>query len=674
MIKKLLLLILTLPALTALSQQRNDFANLISLQPGTDGLKDGYLFSDLGTWHGFGLSDSLNLSNAGALRGPAIIKGRKGITWIADAFVNFSPTHLNGTAVAYTKINQTTYFPGMLVMSSSAREFDLKIKHIAVGPKTTMTVFYVTNTGDKDFPFIPRWKGSLNDMTVLLSNNSKNQLQLDIDKGKRAILLYFSNGVSKVSGDAGSYLAEGSSITLKKGKTISFSVFCTYSPDAGLQTALTKQAGLKKFSTETEMVSNEKRWNGYIKNILDPKTSYLKEKRFQNWAVKSLMTLMTNWRSAAGDLKHDGVVPATNRFDAFWAWDSWEHAAALSIFNPWLAKQQMLVMFDEQTPEGMVIDLLSIDKKENNKACSKPPIASWGTYMVYQRTKDAEFLKEMYPKLIKFHQWRFKYRDHDQNGLCEYGGIGDKIHFGQWESGMDVAVKFHGAKMLNNSPGAYSLDQESVELNSYLCAEKFYLSYFAGILGKKEEAKLFKEEGLRMRKQIQNLFFDSESGFFYDRKLKSGELVKIIDISGWIPLFTGVATPLQAEKVKNNMLDPELFGTYFPFSTLNHKHRLYNPDKGYFRGQTWMNYTYFGIRGFKNYGFNQAEKLVWEIPDKFKGIADPGFAIRESYSSADGHGLDASHFSWSSAFSLLLLTEDAERFPYLIHEVKQDKI
>lgn len=68
------------------------------------------------------------------------------------------------------------------------------------------------------------------------------------------------------------------------------------------------------------------------------------------------MTLHTNWRSAAGDLKHAGVQPAAGHFNAFWAWDSWEHAVGLSIFNPELAKDQMLTMFDFLTSEGMIID------------------------------------------------------------------------------------------------------------------------------------------------------------------------------------------------------------------------------------------------------------------------------------------------------------------------------
>ena len=366
-------------------------------------------------------------------------------------------------------------------------------------------------------------------------------------------------------------------------------------------------------------------------------------------------------------LKHGGVQPATGHFDAFWAWDSWEHAAALSVFNPELAKEQMLTMFDQQTPEGMIIDLVSLDKKDNNKACSKPPIAGWGTYMVYRRTNDKEFLREMMPKLLKYHEWRYKYRDHDQNGLCEYGGIDSKVYMGQWESGMDVAVKFNGVKMLKNAEGAYSFDQESIELNSYLCAEKFYLAYMLDELGEKEKAEKFRKEGRKLRKIIQEKFFEKETGFFYDRKLGTGELVKVIDISGWIPLFTGVATKEQAEMVKKNMLDPELFGTYFPFSSLNHKHPQYNPAKGYFRGQTWMNYTYFGIRGWKNYDFDkEAEKYTWLLPDKLKGLTEKGYPIRENWNSSTGEAMTAKHFGWSSAFSILLLCEDADRFPYTL--------
>lgn len=76
------------------------------------------------------------------------------------------------------------------------------------------------------------------------------------------------------------------------------------------------------------------------------------------------------------------------------------------------------------------------------------------------------------------------------------------------------------------------------------------MAYLLDEVGEKEQAARFREEGKKLKKTIQEKFFDEETGFFYDRKLGTGELVKVIDISGWIPLFTKVATPEQAAAVK----------------------------------------------------------------------------------------------------------------------------
>ena len=46
----------------------------------------------------------------------------------------------------------------------------------------------------------------------------------------------------------------------------------------------------------------------------------------------------------------------------------------------------------------------------------------------------------------------------------------------KWESGMDNAIRFGNAEILQTSETAYSLNQESVDLNAYLYAEKLYLA------------------------------------------------------------------------------------------------------------------------------------------------------------------------------------------------------
>lgn len=79
-----------------------------------------------------------------------------------------------------------------------------------------------------------------------------------------------------------------------------------------------------------------------------------------------------------------------------------------------------------------------------------------------------------------------------------------------------------------------------------------------------------------------------------------------------------------------------------------------------------MNYTYFGIRGWKNYGFNEeAHKYTLLLPEKLKGLTEKGEPVRENWNAETGEGLCAVHFSWSSAFSILLLTDESNRFPYV---------
>lgn len=649
--------------------KQDEFVNLLNIEVGYKVTPNGYFFSDLGDWHGYGFNNPSDKSKIGGFRGPAFAGERNlGLQWLSDCFEKLSLVEVINNNAKISPLTETPvneYLPGMLRQQLKAGDVQIQLREIAVSDRSTMIEYTITNNSKVERTLGALLSGKATYKDAKCERLSGNTLTVSVADDKHQFVVSFPEESELTMKEGNQYETLVKGKTLRPGKSYTFYTFTTYCPATSKDGAVAVHQTLKEKAAKKYLKENKTRWEGYINSILERPTVYMESDRNRKWAVKAMMTLHTNWRSAAGDLKHAGVQPATGHFNAFWAWDSWEHAVALAVFNPELAKDQMRTMFDFQTPEGMIIDLVSLYEKDNNKVCSKPPIAGWATYMVYQRSKDKGFIKEMLPKLLKYHEWRYKYRDHDGNGLCEYGGIAPQVYQGQWESGMDVAVKFHGVKMLKNAEGAYSFDQESIELNSYLCAEKFYLAYMLDEIGDKEQAARFREEGKKLKKTIQEKFFDKETGFFYDRKL-TGELVKVIDISGWLPLTMMVATPEQAAAVKNNMLDPELFGTYFPFSSLNHKHPLYRPDSGYFRGQTWMNYTYFGIRGWKNYGFTEdAEKYTRLLPDRLKGLADPGYPIRENWNSATGEGMTAVHFGWSSAFSILLLSEDVDTFPYV---------
>ena len=43
----------------------------------------------------------------------------------------------------------------------------------------------------------------------------------------------------------------------------------------------------------------------------------------------------------------------------------------------------------------------------------------------------------MFDKRYKFHQWWYAERDHNHNGICEYGSTDGTLIAACWESGMD---------------------------------------------------------------------------------------------------------------------------------------------------------------------------------------------------------------------------------------------
>ncbi|MBU5885594.1 hypothetical protein JVW21_21005, partial [Vibrio cholerae O1] len=51
-----------------------------------------------------------------------------------------------------------------------------------------------------------------------------------------------------------------------------------------------------------------------------------------------------------------------------------------------------------------------------NERNTKPSLAAWSVMEVYKVTKDKAWLEEMYPKLVAYHDWWLRNRDHNGNG------------------------------------------------------------------------------------------------------------------------------------------------------------------------------------------------------------------------------------------------------------------
>lgn len=392
--------------------------------------------------------------------------------------------------------------------------------------------------------------------------------------------------------------------------------------------------------------ANSDRWEGYLKKILrtDMKPEY------DRIAVKAVTTLISNWRTHRGGLLHEGIIPshAVGYFVGFWAWDTWRFSAGTAKFDPELAKNNIRAMFDYQQPDGMIIDCIYTDPSENNARDSKPPLVCWAVDEIFTHTGDTAFVAEMYPQLLSYYKWWYKKRDHNQNGMCEYGSTDGTLEAAAWESGMDNAIRFDNAVMLKNkgADDAWSIDQESVDLNAYLALECKLLKKFAGLLGIPFDAPDYSD-------RVAGYFFDKEMNFFFDRRLKDGSFIREPGCEAYTPLWTEVATQEQVDSMLPMLQDTAKFSTYIPFPTVAADNPKYNP-RGYWRGPIWLDQTYFAIRGLRNYGYNElADRYTLQVFDRLSGLKE-GAPIHENYGTHTGERLKAPHFSWSSSHLLML--------------------
>ena len=411
---------------------------------------------------------------------------------------------------------------------------------------------------------------------------------------------------------------------------------------------------------EAAFVANAGRWNGYFQRIFAGNPGLLRQLRYRRVAVKALETLLSNWRAARGDLLHGGVLPSYSNpeYHGFWAWDSWKHALALAQFAPELARDQIRAMFDYQADSGMIPDVIYPDRTENNWRNSKPPLAALAVWEVYRHTHDVGFVREMLPALLRYHRWWYANRDHDGDGLAEYGSTDGTLIAAAWESGMDNAVRFDQTRMVRNGPQAWSMDQASVDLNCFLYIEKERLAALASVSGDRGLAGELRAAAAQLSERLRHRFYDGQGKYFHDITLQGHRYVGGPGPEGWMPLWARVASREQAKGVAALLRDPAKFATYMPFPTIAADDPAFAPRKGYWRGPVWIDQAYFGVRALQNYGYRTtAARLCEQLFENAYGLME-GAPIHENYDPRTGAGLNAPNFSWSAAYFLLLLRDE----------------
>lgn len=688
-------------------------------------------FFDLGAWHGHLLPD-----------GPATMGGFPGPALLTEEYINFMATNFdrltvycNGKKVDFTL--QAWSEPGALFQTLTAKGVRVAMTLRFASPHTSLLETRITS----DTPLTLVWDGEL--LEKLEAKDGKPLSDKTIDgafPGYQRLLIASHDGLTVSFGKvrAASELMTSGESEYQVHKSLpvrtridghrftstaqvggSTTIYTTYSHLLTAAGVRQEKAQIRDILARPSYYLNasRKRWDDYLRKGLTNPDATAEQTRV---AVKAIETLNGNWRSPGGAVKYNTVTPSvTGRWfsgNQTWPWDTWKQAYAMAHFNPAIAKDNIRAVFSWQVrpddpvrPQdaGFIPDLIAWNPSPErggdggnwNERNTKPSLAAWAVMEVYNVTKDKTWLEEMYPKLVAYHNWWLRNRDHNGNGVPEYGATRDKGNATQsaiqtaasWESGRDNAAVFgfidkdqldkyvaNGGKRSdwtvtfaenrsrNGTLLGYSLLQESVDQASYMYSDNHYLAQMATLLGKTADAARYQGLAQRLADYINTCMFDPQSGFYYDIRIEDQPLANgcagkpIVERGkgpeGWSPLFNGAATQQHADAVVKVMLDPKEFNTFVPLGTA----ALSNPAFGadiYWRGRVWVDQFWFGLKGMARYGYrDEALTLADAFFKHAKGLTSDG-PIQENYNPLTGAQQGAPNFSWSAAHLYMLYNE-----------------
>lgn len=270
-----------------------------------------------------------------------------------------------------------------------------------------------------------------------------------------------------------------------------------------------------------------------------------------------------------------------------------------------------------------------------------------------------DWLVDYYPKIVKYENCWYERYDKDKNNLC--------VWYNADHSGMDN----------QNSRVINGLIDEGVDLNCYLYREFCALSELANILGKKEDKALFDQKAEMVKKAINELLWDEETGFYYDRLENTGKLNKVKGISGFTPLYAGIVPQNRAERmVKEHLLNEKEFWAKYPINTLAQNEAGYDqsgaqPPSGHcnWNGTTWIPFNYMIFHGLLEYGYNDiAKELAYKT---FDLVYRQNQFTREYYNSDTGEGYGRNPFyGWSTLAYFMPLEYELKYNPTKIEKIK----
>jgi hypothetical protein len=345
-------------------------------------------------------------------------------------------------------------------------------------------------------------------------------------------------------------------------------------------------------------------------------------------------------------------------------WDSFFNGLLSCLDDPEGAKETVRAVLAAATPEGFVANFSGRTWGRSDDR-SQPPVGAMCVWKMHQRHPDKAFLAEVYPKLVKWHEWWFSphkgtgkpNRDGNSDGLLEWGSETGVTQDARFESGLDDSPMFDDATM--SGP---NMRMDSVDLSSLWAMDAEYLGYIADALGKRAEAKAFRKERDDMAKRIDSLMWNDELGIYCNRYWEPVPKTDPTAPPQWFstrltpcnfyPMIAGIPSKEKAERMLKLLRDPNKFWGEFVCPTITRDDPAFK-DQNYWRGKVWAPTNYLMWLGLKRYA---SPELLNEFAEKSVALFMRNWrkdgTCHENFM-ANGDGSSDPHYTWGALLCLI---------------------
>jgi len=340
----------------------------------------------------------------------------------------------------------------------------------------------------------------------------------------------------------------------------------------------------------------------------------------------------------------------------------------IALFDPELAIRSQYNFMKVQEKNGYIPyrsgAFFTREFPANGEKSTTSPFFCWTNLEVYLLAQQSghidpklldRFLSDSYESGKKFVQYLFQTRDKNKNGLLEWGG----------HTLLECVRDYLNAvfDLLGDAPE--TLNQlEALDLNCMVVKEMTSLQKMAELLGKKTEAEEWNQRAKTLSAQVNKTMWDEETGFYYhvhrdtqNFTTPQGQSLKRKEIIGLLPLWAGIASKTQAEKLLVHLKNPDEFRRKFGVPTLSAADPYYDAQVlGCCRwnGPVWITWIYLIFQGTIQYDKACAEEILVKMENAMTFQLQRNHRFWESYSPDFTQLNSPKNYIWDTLISRMI--------------------